>query len=60
VLQTHVMVDKGNVCKYYPDFPCTEGGGMELDFPQEAFVEHLAKIRQSPDMAGSVDLIPTE
>jgi ribose transport system substrate-binding protein len=60
VLQTHVMVDKGNVCNYYPDFPCTDGAGMELNFPQEAFVKHLAEIRQSPEMAGSVDLIPTE
>src|SRR3712207_7554188 len=23
VLQTHVMVTKGNVCEFYPDFPCS-------------------------------------
>ena len=60
VLQTHVMVHKGNVCEYYPDFACTEGEGMELNFPQEKFVQHLAEIRESPEMADSVDLIPTE
>jgi len=60
VLMTHVMVDKGNICNYYPDFPCDPALGMELDFPQDKFVEHLAEIRESPDMAGSVDLIPTE
>ncbi|MCB1499371.1 MAG: sugar ABC transporter substrate-binding protein [Bauldia sp.] len=60
VLMTHVMVDKGNICNYYPDFPCDPALGMELDFPQEKFVEHLKEIRESPDMAGAVDLIPSE
>jgi hypothetical protein len=31
-----------------------------MSFPQEKFVEHLAAIRQSPDMADALDLIPTE
>jgi ribose transport system substrate-binding protein len=60
VLQTHVMVNKGNVCKFYPDFPCKEGEGIELNFPQEKFAEHLATIRKLPEMQGSVELIPTE
>ena len=60
VLQTHVMVDKGNVCKYYPKSPCQDGAGMEMNFPQEAFVAHLAEIRKSPEMADSIDLIPPE
>ncbi len=60
VLMTHVMVDKGNVCKFYPDFPCKEGEGMELAFPQASFEAHLAEIRKSPEMADSLDLIPTE
>jgi ribose transport system substrate-binding protein len=60
VLQTHVMVNKGNVCEYYPDFPCSDDKGIEMQFPQEKFVEHLAAIRQLPEMQGSVDLIPTE
>jgi ribose transport system substrate-binding protein len=60
VLQTHVMVNKGNVCKYYPDFPCKEGEGFEMKFPQEAFVKHLAAIRAAPEMKDSVNLIPTE
>jgi hypothetical protein len=54
------MVSKGNVCEYYPDFPCSDDKGIELQFPQEKFVEHLAAIRQLPEMQGSVDLIPTE
>ncbi len=60
VLMTHVMVDKGNICNYYPDFPCDEALGLEVDFPQDKFVAHLADIRQSPDMADALDLIPTE
>lgn len=60
VLMTHVMVDKGNICNYYPDFPCDAALGMEMTFPQEKFVEHLAAIRQSPDMADALDLIPSE
>ena len=60
VLQTHVMVDKGNVCQYYPTAPCQDGAGMEMNFPQEAFVAHLPDIRKAPEMADSIDLIPTE
>ena len=60
VLMTHVMVDKGNICKYYKDFPCTDGTGMEMSFPQDKFVAHLAAIRESPEMADALDLIPTE
>jgi ribose transport system substrate-binding protein len=60
VLQTHVMVTKGNVCKYYPDFKCADAKDMDFTFPQDAFVKHLATIRQSPEMKDSVDLIPTE
>ena len=60
VLMTHVMVDKGNICNYYPDFPCDAALGLEMDFPQDKFVAHLADIRQSSDMADALDLIPTE
>ncbi|MEQ8697513.1 sugar ABC transporter substrate-binding protein [Bauldia litoralis] len=60
VLMTHVMVDKGNVCEYYPDFECVDGAGLEIDFPQDAFEAHLAEIRKSPDMADALDLIPSE
>jgi ribose transport system substrate-binding protein len=60
VLMNHVMVNKANVCEFYPDYACAPGQGMELDFPQEAFVAHLEAIRQSPEMAGSLELIPTE
>ena len=59
VLMTHVMVDKGNVCKYYPDIKC-QGESMTMKFPQDAFVKHLASIREQPDMKDSVNLIPTE
>jgi ribose transport system substrate-binding protein len=60
VLMTHVMVDKGNICEYYPDYACDAALGMAMDFPQAKFVEHLAAIRQLPELQGSVDLIPTE
>lgn len=60
ILQTHVMVDMGNICEYYPDFACVDGEGMTMDFPQDAFVQHLADIRNSPEMADSLELIPTE
>ena len=60
VLMTHVMVDKGNVCEFYPDFDCVEGAGMTIDFPQAAFEKHLEEIRQSPEMADALELIPTE
>src|SRR5258706_8083283 len=60
VLQTHVMVDKGNICKYYTKYECKADAGMELKFPQEAFLKHLASIREQPDMKDSLNLIPTE
>ena len=60
VLQTHVMVDKGNVCKYYPDFPCVEGKGIELSFPQEAFVEASGgAARRAVAWRTSKNLVPT-
>ena len=59
VLMTHVMVDKGNICQYYPDIKC-EGESMTLNFPQDAFIKHLATIRELPEMKDSVNLIPTE
>ena len=43
-----------------PDYKCDAALGMEMNFPQEKFVEHLAAIRQLPELQGSVDLIPTE
>jgi len=60
VLMTHVMVDESNICKFYPKYQCKEGAGLEMDFPQDAYVTFLADLRKSPEMQGSVELIPTE
>lgn len=59
VLVNHVMVTKGNVCQYYPDFKCTDDKGIDFKFPQEAFAKHLESLRQSPDLKGFENLIPT-
>ena len=60
VLVNHVMVTKDNVCKYYEKFPCTSGKDpITFEFPQEKFAAHLAEIRQSPELKGFENLIPT-
>ncbi|MGH6643778.1 MAG: sugar ABC transporter substrate-binding protein [Bradyrhizobium sp.] len=60
VLVQHVMVTKDNVCKYYEKFPCTSGKDpVTFEFPQAKFEAHLAEIRQSPELKGFENLIPT-
>ena len=59
VLVSHVMVTKANVCRYYPDQPCAKNKGIDFQFPQAKFEAHLAKIRQSPELKGFENLIPT-
>lgn len=60
VLVNHVMVTKDNVCKYYEKFACTSGKDpITFEFPQEKFAAHLAEIRQSPELKGFENLIPT-
>jgi ribose transport system substrate-binding protein len=60
VLINHVMVTKGNVCQYYPDFPCAEGGDIDYTFPQEAFAAYLTTLREQPWLADVQNLVPTE
>ena len=60
VLVSHVMVTKDNVCKYYDKFACSTGKDpITFEFPQEKFQAHLADIRQSPELKGFENLIPT-
>lgn len=63
VLVNHVMVNKANLCTYYPQAECQEGAAgsdFEYVFPQEAYAAHLASLRQDPELAGYETLIPAE
>ena len=44
----HVMVTKGNVCKYYDKYPCADGKDISYTFPQEAFAKYLEALREEP------------
>ena len=61
VLVNHVMVNKANVCSYYPGASCNSGatGTFDLDFPAAAFSNHLAELRQDPALQAMNDLIPS-
>ena len=59
VLVNHVMVTKGNVCEYYESATCGDAPGFDYVFPQEAFEEHLAGLREDPDLQGVENLIPS-
>lgn len=61
VLVEHVMVTKANVCRYYPEFPCA-GNAPEIPytFPQDAFLRHLASLKDDPALAGYEKLIPAK
>lgn len=60
VLVNHVMVNKGNVCDYYPEADCRASapGTFGLDFPAAAFRAHLAELRDDPSLQDMTDLIP--
>jgi ribose transport system substrate-binding protein len=60
VLINHVMVTKGNVCKYYDKFPCKDGVDISYTFPQEAFAGYLKQLRDQPWLADVKNLVPTE
>jgi ribose transport system substrate-binding protein len=47
VLVTHVMVNKGNVCQYYPKIKCTDDKGIDYKFPQYEFKKYLDSMHQS-------------
>ncbi len=59
VLVEHAMVTRANVCQYYPEFPCASGVPEILyTFPQDAFLRHLASLKDNPELAGYETLIP--
>jgi ribose transport system substrate-binding protein len=60
VLVHHVMVTKANVCQFYPDQKCAAGEALAYTFPQDKFDSYLAELRQSPDLKGYQNLIPSD
>ena len=58
VLVNHVMINKANVCQYYPDFKCTDKADFEYAFPQEAFSAYLTELRKEDFLKGFEDLVP--
>lgn len=60
VLINHVMVTKGNVCKYYDKYPCAEGKDISYSFPQDAFAKYLVALREEPWLADVKNLVPTQ
>jgi ribose transport system substrate-binding protein len=60
VLVSHVMVNKANVCKFYPDQKCAPGDTLDYKFPADKFGAHLAELRKSPDLKGFENLIPSD
>ncbi len=59
VLVNHVMVNKGNVCKYYSTAPCAAAPGFAYEFPQAKFEAYLKSLRGDKELAGYETLIPT-
>ncbi|MBB5754527.1 sugar ABC transporter substrate-binding protein [Prosthecomicrobium pneumaticum] len=59
VLVNHVIVTKGNVCEFYSNFKCADDKGIDFQFPDAKFQEHLAALRQSPELKGFENLIPS-
>lgn len=60
ILINHVMVTKGNVCKFYDKFPCVAGQDIKYTFPQEAFEKYLAQLKDQPWLKGVTNLVPTK
>jgi ribose transport system substrate-binding protein len=60
VLVSHVMVTKANVCKFYEDQKCVEGGALDYKFPTDKFAAYLTELRKSPDLKGFENLIPAD
>ncbi len=60
VLVNHVMVNKANICNYYPETSCNSGaaGTFPLDFPAAAFRAHLSSLRDDPALKDMHNLIP--
>ncbi len=60
VLVNHVMVTKGNVCDYYPDFKCSSDKGIDYKFPQASFEKYLVSLHSEADLKDVQDLIPAK
>jgi ribose transport system substrate-binding protein len=60
VLINHVMVTKGNVCKYYDKFPCAAEPDPAYTFPQAAFEKHLISLKSSPELKDVQNLVPAQ
>ena len=58
VTVNHVMISPANICQFYPEYECQGEPGFDFVFPQEAFVAHLATLRDKPELAGYEQLIP--
>lgn len=59
VLMNHVMISPSNVCEYYEARECAEDAvAFDYGFPEDAFKDHVASLREDPDLAGNEDLIP--
>jgi ribose transport system substrate-binding protein len=60
VLMNHVMVNRGNICTYYPTQKCDPAyKSVDYKFPQAAFEKYTAELRQSPDLKDVQNLIPS-
>ncbi len=58
VTVNHVVISPANICQFYPEYECQGEPGFDYVFPQEAFVEHLATLKDKPELAGYEQLIP--
>jgi ribose transport system substrate-binding protein len=56
----HEIVNKNNVCNFYPKYPCKTGTPLAYTFPQAAFVAYTKELRTRPDLKDYGDLIPSE
>ena len=60
VLINHVMVTKGNVCKYYEKFACAKDPDLAYTFPQAAFESYLVTLKTVPELKDVQNLVPTK
>jgi ribose transport system substrate-binding protein len=54
----HVMITPANICEFYPEYECEDAPGFDYVFPQKAFVQHLAMLKDDPALADYRQLIP--
>jgi ribose transport system substrate-binding protein len=60
VLMNHVMVNRGNICTYYPTQKCDPAfKAIDYKFPPVAFEKYAAELRKSPDLKDVQNLIPS-